>query len=139
MFTTALRREALSITNNFPDGFAAYVGLMERYEPKRMSRYTEIVRKMFTGLTFKQNIDEHFRQFEDLNDQLEQFWSKFPDRYLILCITNALPDKYLSAKTTIGIKEDCTTLAEAKSIIKSVKDSIVSSGGGYGGWSFLGP
>ena len=125
VFTTALRREALSITNEFPDGFDAYLGLLERFEPKRMSRYTEIVRKMFGGLNFKANIDEHFRQYEELNDQLEQFESKMSDRYLIVCITNSLPDKYINAKTAIGLKEDCS-LAEAKSIIKSVKDSLQS-------------
>ena len=51
---------------------------------------------MFGGLSFKPNIDEHFRQYEELNDQLEQFKSEMSARYLIVCITSALPDKYIS-------------------------------------------
>lgn len=45
VFTTVIRRDALCITTSL-DGFAAYIGLLERYEPKRMSSYTEIAWKI---------------------------------------------------------------------------------------------
>ena len=79
VFTTSLRREALSITNKFEDGFEAYMALLDRYEPKRLSRYVELVRKMFGGIPFRENQDEHFRQFEEINEQLQRYDERMGD------------------------------------------------------------
>ena len=48
---------------------------------------------------------EHFRQFQDINELLEQFDSKMSDRYLLACIMNSLPTRYVNAVTTIGLRE----------------------------------
>ena len=121
VFSTSLRKEAVSITNKFEDGFEAYIALLERYEPKRTSRYIEIVRKMFGGMPFRTNQDENFRQFEELNEQLEQYDARMKDIYLVACISNSLPERLNNAKTAIGLQENIT-LKEAKAIIESVQD-----------------
>ena len=122
LFSTSLRKEAVSITNKFEDGFEAYIALLERYEPKRTSRYIESVRKMFGGMPFRTNQDENFRQFEELNEQLEQYDARMKDIYLVACISNSLPERLNNAKTAIGLQEDII-LKEAKAIIESVQDS----------------
>ena len=124
IFTTSLKREALSITNRHADAFDAYIALLKRYEPKRTTRLLGIINKLSGGLEFKKNLDEFFRQFDDLNEQLELFNATFKEPQLLACIVNSLPARYETAVSQIGVREDCS-LEEAKAIIESLHDKLL--------------
>ena len=88
IFTTSLKREALSVTNRHADAFDAYIALLKRYEPKRTTRLLGIINKLSGGLECKKNLDEFFRQFDDVNEQLELFDATFKEPQLLACIVS---------------------------------------------------
>lgn len=105
IFTTSLKREALSITNRNGDGFDAYVALLKRYEPTRTTRLIGIINKLSGGLEFKKNLDEFFRQFDDLNEKLELLDPTFKEPQLLACIVKSLHTRYENAVTQNGVSE----------------------------------
>ena len=110
-------KEALDITNDYFNLFRGHCALLNRDESKRLSTLYELIKELVSGLLFKSNIDDCFRQYTELNNRLKEFKSELPETYLIVFIVNNPLQDYLQAKISMGLRDDIT-LKEGKSIVE---------------------
>ena len=118
-----LEGTALDLVGQETNGFLKYMRLIERFEHLRMSRFIKITEQLYSGVTYDNNVDKLFREYQDLNLMLKDFKAELDPRLMIALILRSLPESFLSAKSVIGLREDCT-LEEARAIIQTHSDQL---------------
>lgn len=104
------------------DGFRAYIYLLDQYEPLTISRFMELVAKLWGGLNHTTNANVLFQEIFEINEHISGFGFTFQDKLLLIFALNALPAEFVNLRGEIAASTG-VSFQEAGRRIDALADS----------------